>query len=394
MVNCGPRIYNSAEMIVLRIAAAGLLTATLLAAQQNSQQAGANSGPIRIDPAYRSIAAATGGHALPIEPAELGTPPSTTLLLALATHDAKILAIDQATVSGPRRYEFPVDGSVRGLSVIVSGAARVALKGPDGFDVVAGPAGIEVVRLKRVTGYVIDAPKPGVWSVSVDASEPFLLTAEAKSAMDLLDARFVEPGGRPGHEGLFPIDGTPAAGEPGLLEISMMDRLPQIAVSLRRPNGETLLMPAISQHDREQFWANFTVPSEPFRVYVSAEDAAGNTIQRAQSATVSPQRFFVKPVEPLVTVWQGDPATVRFRFVNRGEDSTFAAYGVMDDGTLAPVEPQNFEAGAGQTVELKVTLKLPFDAQAGSMRDLMLTVTSNRTGGYNSATQKIEARSR
>ena len=369
-----------------------MLVAGLAWAQ--TQQPSANVGPIRMDPTYRSIAAATGGHAMPIEPGELGTPEATTLLVALGTYDAKILAIDQATVSGPQSYEFPVDGSVRGLSVIVSGAAKVALQGPDGFDKVAGPAGIEVVRLKRVTGYMIDAPKPGLWSVSVDASEPYLLTAEAKSAMDLLTARFVEPGGRPGHEGLFPIQGNPAAGEPGVLEISMMDPLPQIAVSLRLPNGETLLQPTVSQHDGEQFWANFTVPSETFRVYVSAEDAAGNMIQRAQSATVSPQRFFVKAVAPMLSVWPGDAVAAQFRFENNGEASSFVAYAVLDDGSLAPVEPQNFDAGAEQTVQLTVNLKLPFDARPGSQRELMLTVTDNRTGGYNSATQQIEARRR
>ncbi|MDA0206044.1 MAG: hypothetical protein O2795_11950 [Acidobacteria bacterium] len=380
-------------MTTARLISLGCVLGACSLAQQGDQQRG-NTGPIRMDPTYRSIAAATGGHAMPIEPAELGTPGAATLLVALGTYDAKILAIDQATVSGPRSYEFPVDGSVRGLSVIVSGAAKVALKGPDGFDVVAGPAGIEVVRLNRVTGYMIDTPKPGLWSVYVDASEPYLLTAEAKSAMDLLNARFVEPGGRPGHEGLFPIQGNPAAGEPGVLEISMMNPLPQIAVSLRKPNGEMLLEPAVSQQDGEEFWANFTVPSEPFRVYVRAEDAKGNTIQRAQSATVSPQRFFVKAAEPMLSVWPGDAVAVRFRFENKGEASSFVAYAVLDDGSLAPVEPKNFDVGAGRTVQLTVNLKLPFDARPGSQRELMLTVTNNRSGGYNSATQQIEVRAR
>jgi hypothetical protein len=67
---------------------------------------------------------------------------------------------------------------------------------------------------------------------------------------------------------------------------------------------------------------------------------------------------------------------------------------VLDDGSLTPVEPQNFNAGAGQSVQLTVNLKLPFDARPGSQRDLMLTVTNNRTGGYNAATQRIEARGR
>jgi hypothetical protein len=109
---------------------------------------------------------------------------------------------------------------------------------------------------------------------------------------------------------------------------------------------------------------------------------------------VSPQRFFVKVAEATLSVWPGDTAAVRFRFENKGRASSFAAYAVLDDGSLTPVAPQNFEAGAGQTLQLTVEVKLPFGAQPGSQRELILTVTDNRTGGYNSATQRIEVRSR
>ena len=122
------------------------------------------------------------------------------------------------------------------------------------------------------------------------------------------------------------------------------------------------------------------------------KDAAGHAIQRAQSATVAPQRFFGKAAEPVPSVWPGDAVAVRFRFVNKSEASSFAAHAVLD-GSLAPVTPQSFDAGS-ETVELTVNVKLPFDARPGSRRDLLLTVTNNRTGGYNSAKQQIETRSR
>lgn len=202
---------------------AALLSVAALAAQVGQQ--GTASGPIRIDPAYHSLAAATGGHALPISPEELGMPAAGQLMVALAIYDATILVIDQANVDAPRSYEFPVNSSVRGLSVVVSGKAQVTLMGPDGLSVEPGHSGVEVIRLNRVTGYPIGSPIPGLWTVAVDASEPFLMTVEAKSALDVVSARFVERGGQPSHEGLFPICGNPAASEPGTLEVSLREPL-------------------------------------------------------------------------------------------------------------------------------------------------------------------------
>ena len=64
----------------------------------------------------------------------------------------------------------------------------------------------------------------------------------------------------------------------------------------------------------------------------------------------------------------------------------------MGDGSLAPVEPQSFRAGSGESVELTVNLRLPFDARPGSLSDLMLTVTDESSGGFNSASQQITVR--
>lgn len=64
----------------------------------------------------------------------------------------------------------------------------------------------------------------------------------------------------------------------------------------------------------------------------------------------------------------------------------------MGDGSLAPVEPQSFRAGSGESVELTVNLRLPFAARPGSLSELMLTVTDEQSGGFNSASQQITVR--
>ena len=58
----------------------------------------------------------------------------------------------------------------------------------------------------------IEKPAPGPWKVTVSGKGMFFLVAQAKSDLSLDDARFVEEGGRPGHEGLFPIKGPPRRG--------------------------------------------------------------------------------------------------------------------------------------------------------------------------------------
>lgn len=374
--------------MLYRLLSIGLLIACICSAQQQ----GGGSGPIRIDSAYRDIAAATGGHALPISPEELGTPAAAQLMIALAMYDATILAVDQRVADGTRQYEFPVDGSVRGLSVIVSGQSQVTLSGPDGLFVAPGHAGVEVIRLSRVTGYMVDEPTPGLWTITVDASEPYLMTVEAKSDRDIVSARFVKPGGRPGHEGLFPIDGNPAAGEPGVMEVSLMEQLQDVTIGIRRPNGELIDQAEIQQRDGDDYLANLDVPSETFRVYVRGTDPTGQAVQRAVSGTVSPQRFFVKPVDRPLSVWPGDPATLRFQIENRGEDASFVAYAVTGSGSNAAVTPQNFRLGAGQSIELTVSYTLPFDARPGSVGDVMLSITHEQSGGFNSASQQVTVR--
>ena len=100
-----------------------------------------------------------------------------------------------------------------------------------------------------------------------------------------------------------------------------MEPLQEVAIGLCRPNGEALVQVAVTQQSGDEYLASVVVPDETFRVYVLGKDATGHTIQRAESATVSPQRFFVEPLQGSMSVWPGDRATARFRLENRGQAS-------------------------------------------------------------------------
>ena len=68
-------------------------------------------------------------------------------------------------------------------------------------------------------------PTPGAWTVRVAGKGMFFLVLLAKTDLSLDSVRFVEPGGRPGHEGLFPIKGSPKRGVAQKLEVAMSGAL-------------------------------------------------------------------------------------------------------------------------------------------------------------------------
>ena len=50
-----------------------------------------------------------------------------------------------------------------------------------------------------------------MWRVRVGGSGQYSVSVRAKSELELLSFDFVRVGGRPGHEGLFPIQGQPTS---------------------------------------------------------------------------------------------------------------------------------------------------------------------------------------
>ena len=83
-------------------------------------------------------------------------------------------------------------------------------------------------------------PTPGAWTVRVAGKGMFFLVLLAKTDLSLDSVRFVEPGGRPGHEGLFPIKGSPKRGVAQKLEVALSGALRNPAFRLISSSAETI----------------------------------------------------------------------------------------------------------------------------------------------------------
>ena len=124
--------------------------------------------------------------------------------------------------------------------------------------------------------------------------------AGAGEGIDLLGVEFVEPGGRPGHEGLFPVKGKVRAGESRLCRISISGAVSEPAAEfVSRDNkilGRINLQP-LSPESGGDVIGTCTVPSIPFRTRVSGRDADGFPFQRVTSAVYTPEASRAKGSE-------------------------------------------------------------------------------------------------
>ena len=98
--------------------------------------------------------------------------------------------------------------------------APVVVKRPDGSAVKVGDPGVTI--LTPIGGFLapngativsVNGPATGQWSVVVNGLDTFSLAVTGESTLDLARFQFVQRGGRPGHEGFFPITGMRMRGK-------------------------------------------------------------------------------------------------------------------------------------------------------------------------------------
>jgi hypothetical protein len=189
--------------------------------QQHQQRPGwPCAGGRPVDPTYVAIAEGTGGHLYMLGPAE--TAQAGSLMAWKLTHKVTVFrAMGEMREGGAEAREFSFPG---GLSDREPGAHRVA-------SIVRSRSRSWRLRASKLPGERVDfragralrvvRPTPGPWKVRLAGRGLFFVTAEAASELSLDAARFVQPGGRAGHEGLSPVKRPPMLGSQGLLELEL-----------------------------------------------------------------------------------------------------------------------------------------------------------------------------
>ena len=274
-------------------------------------------------------------------------------------------------------FVVPVDRSVRRLTFSITfdgtgGSAEIAK--PDGAVVQAG-AGDTILNCGRILS--VDAPEAGDWRVTPVPSSRFWMTVHARSDRDLLTAEFVRRAGRPGHEGLFRINGSPIAGRPGILRIALSDPEERPPVfELLSAQGRSIQRVPLDRVADDEFVGEMALPSVPFRVGVSGTDADGGRYQRMDRADV-PRRDRWRSCRLSWT--RSGPAPMRRSGSSSGATADAGRYRVtatVGAEVLTRVEPPAVDLATDSEQRVTVWLPARTIAAAGTSLELLVMASS------------------
>jgi len=259
---------------------------------QTSRPPGTNEkGLLRIEPTYFDLAASTGGDFYFWGPGELA---------ARAPIDVptggELIALDygRLTPNETRSLDVPVDSTVGELSLFL-GAQRkdlVQILRPDGTKLRLGAPGTRLADYRFMTIATISAPAPGLWRVEATGAGRLSFSARGRrvggsASLIALDRfAFVAPGGRPGHEGYFPVE-TPRPGEDLHCRVELSGEIRSPVVELVSTEGARIatleLRPSEATGATLELFGPCRVPDVPFRAVLRGVDGQGHPVRRIEA---------------------------------------------------------------------------------------------------------------
>jgi von Willebrand factor A domain-containing protein 7 len=352
-----------------------------------------------VDPAYISTANATGGVPLFLQRSEAG---KAMQLMRESTRPniSTVLWASEKLTGAPQNFEIPVDSSMQRITFTFSVDSKksgLILKRPDGHVIGEGSSRTEDTELNCGRIITVDKPEAGIWQAEVRGeSGRYWLVTEGQSDIYFIKAEFVSLGGRPGHEGLFRIQGQPIAGQPAILQESLSATETQTTeFSFVSERGEVLqkLNMKVTDPDREfmEFTGDVMPPAVPFRIAVSGRDAKGMRYQRFDAPLSHAETVQVIPKLDFNEIAAGTSKQAVFEVKNFGPARSFKV--MVTDAqrfivSAAPTELTIPEHGSGI---VHVHLTVPGTAKPYSSDDVV--VIANSTSGAaatNSAIVRLE----
>ena len=231
------------------------------------------TGARAVDPSYVAVTEGTGGHLYLFAPGEVTQ--SGALMAWNFQHQETVFRAMGEMASAAHELSFPVDSMVESLVIAVSLQCKEAVAIVDPAGVESGGSGGERLDFRAGSALRIVHPTPGLWKVRLAGRGLYFVTAEAKSALTLDSARFVEAGGRPGHEGLFPVKQPPALGSKALLQLELSKAVGKVRVKLVDSQARTLAELAAQPLDGTtggSFLTAFILNAPSFRIAVEGVD--------------------------------------------------------------------------------------------------------------------------
>jgi len=249
--------------------------AGLAAQDRSSTQAWPCVDPARVDPSYMATADATGGQVYFLHPSETGR--TAPLMLWSMQHEELIMRASGELQEASRELSFPVDPGVSSLviSAWVQCKQTIVITPPD------AAASLEQQEFQAGRVVHVAQPTAGTWRVQIAGRGLWSVVASAKGGLSLGSARFVRYGGRPGHEGWFPLESPPDIDSDVVLQVERSDAVREAHYALVNSKGEAIAQLPPADADG---LIRFRIAESGFRLAVDGLDRDGHPFRRMTPA--------------------------------------------------------------------------------------------------------------
>lgn len=279
-------------------------------------------------------------------------------------------------------FGAPVDApdSLLGLSAVVLDGNPLLLA----VAFARAKTGWQLARLGRILSVVLAA----LWMT--------LATVDALAAVELGGYGFVEAGGRPGHEGYFPVSGPPVQGSTAVLRVLLHGPVREAQVRFVSAIGTTLTSAPLQQVPGSSLasparYGKLLVPSEPYFVAIAGTDSVGAPFEfdNYSSAPAQPTPIGVAIRPTLGQIIPNGPVVLYVEIQNTGPTDTFAVTVTDNAGNVAAPSTSSITIGTKAIATLKLSFKAPVSFSVLAGYELTVTVRGTVYGSANHAQVKL-----
>jgi hypothetical protein len=178
-------------------------------------------------------------------------------------------------------------------------------------------------------------------------------------------AAFLVPGGRPLHEGTFPLEAVnPAAGTAVILKADIFGAISTATFQLLSTGGQPLASGALSMATSSlssvpRYVAAVSIPSQAFQIQITATGTNGSSASWTSATVYNPAAFDLQITVAGAEVAKGAQIPTKILLVSNTAVGTYNVSLLLPTGLSASSGPWSVSLAPGQTLEIDTVLTSP-----------------------------------
>ncbi len=277
-----------------------------------------------------------------------------------------------------KEYPFLVDDKLSSLNIRTYGSVSTVLIDPNGKT----NAPSAQFPSDSITEFNVPAPSVGTWKLHATAPIGYLITVDGLGSPMVKQFDYVEPKGRPGHQGYYPMSTLPSLDGPTIVRILMEEPSTGLKLQSCLPDTTPLSMtPMVQGYDAtNSFIATDVVITNNYSIYLFGTNSARMPFQRLISGGEAAGSATLQVTERPDVLFANTPS----QFVINCRNATAAAgdYSIQVTNTRSfPIDwsPRDFHLEPGFDTNILITLNVGTSAEIGSSDVLNVTLVDPAT---------------